>query len=162
MPVEERFWAKVDKRGPDECWPWMAWADKSGYGRMGLGGHNSRGVGAHRIAYELAAGPIPEGLSVLHRCDNRICVNLAHLFLGTHQDNMDDMMSKGRHGQTGCKGERHPGAKLTDAVVLQIKDATGLHREIAKDFGVSRSLVSQIKSGGIWKHVNSAAIWEPS
>src|SRR4051794_32506507 len=102
IPANEvlgRFWSKVSKRGhPKGCWEWTAGVFKSG----GYGQFNMRVAGkrqpyrAHRISYELAHGPIPSDLCVLHECDNRVCVNPAHLFLGTRGDNCDDMHAKGR------------------------------------------------------------------
>lgn len=99
-PVEPRFWPKVDQTGgPDACWPWMACRNRHGYGKVGVGGIS---VTAHRAVWELANGPIPAGLHVLHRCDNPPCVNPAHLFLGTNADNVEDKVRKGR----SCAGER--------------------------------------------------------
>jgi hypothetical protein len=92
-PLELRFWSKVDRRGPEECWPFSRVHDP-GYGQFWL--TPTQPVGAHRMAWELTNGPVPAGAYVLHRCDNRPCCNPGHLFLGTHQDNMDDMVHKGR------------------------------------------------------------------
>jgi len=104
-PLEVRFWPNVDKRGPDECWPWKAGVGGDGYGRVRNG---SKQDSAHRVSWELNNGPIPDGLHVLHKCDNRPCVNPAHLFLGTHQDNMADMVKKERTTRkTHCK-RGHP------------------------------------------------------
>lgn len=82
------FWSRVDVRGPDECWPWMNAKTPNGYGTVYFGG---RMVGAHRVSWELTHGPIPDGLFVLHHCDNPPCCNPAHLFTGTHTDNVRDM-----------------------------------------------------------------------
>jgi hypothetical protein len=107
MTVEERFWAKVDKRsGPDSCWTWTAAKTLRGYGRFMLDGKARL---AHRLAWRLAGGTEAEAL-VCHRCDNPSCVNPAHLFLGDQFDNMRDMTAKGRHPmalKTHCKNG-HP------------------------------------------------------
>jgi hypothetical protein len=97
--VAERFWPKVDRSGgPDACWPWTATVRSDGYGMIDVGG---KMVGAHRVSWEIANGPIPvggdyHGTCVLHRCDNPLCVNPSHLFLGTNDDNTKDRDAKGR------------------------------------------------------------------
>lgn len=92
--LRERFWSKVDRSG--DCWMWTASRNASGYGRFG--GSNSGGSYlAHRMCWELHNGPIPDGLCVLHRCDNPACVNPAHLWLGTRDDNNKDKTAKGRN-----------------------------------------------------------------
>jgi hypothetical protein len=96
-PPEERFWPKVERRGPDECWLWLGAAVPEGYGRFCVSGRPL--IPAHRFAYSLATGtPLDAmiGLEVLHSCDNPPCVNPAHLSLGTRQDNMQDASRKGR------------------------------------------------------------------
>lgn len=93
-PLADRFWARVEKRGPDECWPWTGYRDAKGYGQIALNRRTAEG--AHRVSWALARGEIPDGIHVLHRCDNPPCCNPAHLFLGTHADNMWDMKAKGR------------------------------------------------------------------
>jgi hypothetical protein len=100
-PIEQRFWPKVDKRGPDECWLWKAKRTKGGAG-YGLiySGVGTVMIYAHRVSWELANGcPVPEGLLVCHSCDNPGCVNPAHLWPGTQSENLMDMVAKGRSHQ---------------------------------------------------------------
>lgn len=97
----ERFWQKVDRRGNEQCWIWISVRNSDGYGQFRTGGAFMDK--AHRESWRMANGPIPEGLSVLHRCDNPSCVNPNHLFLGTQQDNIADMLRKGRHVKRGQK-----------------------------------------------------------
>lgn len=148
---EERFWEKVDRRGPDECWLWMAAADKHGYGRIGRGRRDESRILAHRAAYELVVGIIPLGLLVCHACDTPACVNPAHLFIGTYSDNMKDCASKGRC--VSPRGETHRSAKLTDGKALEILLSKGTHRAIASKFGITHSVVGLIKRRKIWKHI---------
>jgi hypothetical protein len=91
--VWDRFWAKIDRRAADECWPWTGARSRQGYGKLRVG---TLTPDAHRLSYEFFYGPIPVGLHVLHTCDNPPCVNPAHLWLGTVADNMQDRNKKGR------------------------------------------------------------------
>lgn len=118
----------------------------NGYGQIHL---NGKTVYAHRVAYELAKGSIPEGMFILHSCDNRKCVNPDHLSVGTFDDNMADMVDKERQAH-GVKNGR---AKLTAEQVREIRSAVGTHTEIAARYGVTRSLVSLIRSGRIWRQI---------
>lgn len=125
---DERFWAYVSKDADDECWEWHGCRVRHAYGRFTYGNKNWM---AHRFSWELANGPIPDGMVVCHRCDNPPCVNPGHLFIGTHADNHADMVAKRRHSW----GTRQPGAKLTPDDARQIRklaDAGMVKSEIAK------------------------------
>lgn len=110
-----RFWSKVEKS--DGCWEWNASIFKlTGYGQFAL--ESTRPINAHRMAWILEHGDIPDGMNVCHHCDNRLCVNPAHLFLGSQQDNMIDMTEKGRH--VGTRGHKWtPAAKLARAEMMK-------------------------------------------
>jgi hypothetical protein len=97
-PLADRFWRSVDRRGPDECWPWKDARDAHGYGAFG---HGSKTLKAHRVSSELTDGPIAEGLAVCHRCDNPPCCNPAHLFRAPQPENVRDMFAKGRGNPGG-------------------------------------------------------------
>ena len=155
-----RYWEKVDVRGDNECWEWKAGKDSHGYGRLKVRGKQT---GAHRLAWELANGPIPKGLEVCHHCDRPGCQNPAHLWLGTHAENMHDMMAKdrrkGRWRGSGSRvygrGEESMHVRLTRRDVCQIRDlyATGKYRQsvLAERFGISRSHVSNLVHGKRWE-----------
>lgn len=152
-----RFWSKVDRRGPDECWLWLAGTFRDGYGCFKLGGRNGRSVGAHRIAYEMSVGPIASGLFVCHRCDVPGCCNPAHLWLGTPSDNIADKVSKGRSHR--LPGELHSMAKLTDLEVIRMRelrsDGWGVRR-LASAFGIGKSQAWRIVRGASWRHLAPA------
>ena len=146
------FWARVDQTG--DCWLWTKCCNSDGYGRVWF---NGRLEYAHAIAWYFSNGIIPVDLCVLHKCDNPPCCNPAHLFLGTHLDNMRDCKDKGR--RTVVLGERNGSAKLTEADVLEIKVLLfkGMTpRAIANKFGISQTHVSDIKLGKRWSHVKDA------
>lgn len=143
-PLKPRFESKF--RVTPGCWNWTASVGNSGYGKIKVGEHYAS---AHRVAHELYVGPVPEGMNVLHRCDNRLCVNPDHLFIGTRVENMADMVAKCRSTQ----GEKHPRARLTEDQVRQIIFDARSHAEIARCFGVGRTQVSRIKSGQRWGHL---------
>lgn len=147
LTEEKRFWEKVDKKGIDDCWEWMGGKNKAGYGRFKV--RKQDHIRAHRISWILVNGPIPEGLSVLHKCDNRSCVNPNHLFLGTQADNMLDMKTKGRN----IFGDKHKNAKLKPEDVYKIRELLNLGTKpklISKLFNISRRNVAKIKLGKAW------------
>jgi hypothetical protein len=143
--------------GPDDCWLWIGRSVVDGYGVIATGGRGvRRTIRAHRYAYELAYGPIPDGLSVLHNCptgDNPACCNARHLWLGTAADNARDMVAKGR----ALHGERAHCAKLTAAQVVQIRQRyrprVVTQYDLAAEYGVTQSLINMIIRGRIWTHL---------
>lgn len=150
----ERFLSLLDRSGgPDACWPFIG-AKSNGYGSLRVDG---RTAFAHRVSYELFVGPIPDGESVLHRCDNRPCCNPIHLFAGTQLANIQDCVAKGRFvPPPRMVGSGHVEAKLTDNDVRAIRalsDQGMFQRDIAARFGVSQTLVSKIVRGVSWRHV---------
>jgi Autographiviridae endonuclease len=147
-PLAERFAKFVHQVGPDECWLWMGSMCHK-YGQVSTGKHG-KAMLAHRAAWIIAHDSIPAGLQVLHRCDNPRCVNIAHLFLGTQRDNMHDMIAKGRDG---FRGERHGAAKLTEAIVREIRTSPDTGRALAKRFGVPFQTISNVRRRKSWKHV---------
>lgn len=148
IPIEKRFWAKVLKASPDECWLWVGAVSATGYGAIGLN-RSTRALSAHRVAWELHNGPIPEGKFILHSCDNRRCVNPAHLRPGSQRENVADMHSRGR--ARSPVGERNIHAKLTWSQARAIRSEAGDRCDIAARYGVSRATVGLIKQGKIWK-----------
>lgn len=138
-----RFWSRVEKR--DRCWLWSGCRVR-GYGHLRVGGVLVR---AHRFAWEVAFGPVPPGHSVCHHCDNPACVNPGHLFLGTHAENMRDMAIKGR--SCPWPGESNPRAKLTADEVAEIRRRPDPRSTLAREFGVSLSLISAIRNRRVWR-----------
>lgn len=147
----------VQKQQPSECWPWTGWCHpRSGYGVLSK--KDRKGLRAHRVAYYLATGidPKAEGQDVLHHCDNPICCNPAHLFIGTHLDNMRDRRSKGRAAST--QGILNGRAKLTAEDVIAIRAAYKPNtrnnvRDLAITFGLSRRSVYEIGRRLKWAHL---------
>jgi hypothetical protein len=137
------------------CIEWTLGRSSTGYG---VCRRNGRTVGAHRAAWEEVHGPIPEGLWVLHRCDNPPCVNVDHLFLGTRLDNVRDMDAKGRGRRPVLPGERNGRARFTEDDVRTMRDryaAGESQTAIARRFNTSQSRVSEIVLGKSWRCVPS-------
>lgn len=132
----------------DKCWEWQRGFEKDGYGHAHIQGKQWK---AHRYAWKLANG-YNSTLNICHKCDNRRCINPNHLFEGTHKDNSQDMVQKGRVQ----RGERHFLSHLTDVDVLEIRAMVGrghTHQSTADQFGVVRETVSQIIQRKTWKHI---------
>lgn len=147
----EKFWLLVDKKSNDECWNWLGGISDNGYGAIDIDGKT---ISTHRFSYSISKGKIPEGLKVLHSCDNRGCVNPNHLFVGTAKDNTQDMISKGRLNPP--IGERCGNAKVTKSQVLEIRELwkSGMkQKNIAPIYGLANAYISTIVNRKVWKHI---------
>jgi len=147
-PLIDRFHQHVKPSNPSDCWPWRGHLNNKGYGQI-YSLEAGREVLAHRAAWELEHGSIPDGLRVLHRCDNPPCCNPSHLFLGTQRDNIHDMVAKQRISH----GTHRPNAKLTDDQVRAIRSTTISGRQLSKQLGVSEMTISRVRSGKTWRHI---------
>lgn len=150
--AEGRFWSKVDKRGVDECWEWLAFVHpKTGYGSFK---YKKEKIGAHQYSYILHNGNYDRSLLVCHTCDNRSCVNPKHLFLGTQKQNIEDAISKGRMPF----GESSAVAVLTNDLVREIRKryaAGGIsHAQLAKEFGLRKENLYYVINRKTWKHID--------
>ena len=143
-----RFWAKVAKG--DECWEWTgSLSAGTGYGAF----YDGRRYSTHRYSWEIHFGPIPRGLCVLHRCDNRRCVRPDHLWIGTKRENSRDMARKGRTAIHNTAGERHGESKLTDESVRAIRASSEPGIVLAARYAVTPSLVSAVRRRKAWRHI---------
>lgn len=151
LPESIRFLKRVDKRGRDECWNWQGSRKANWHGQW----RNASGEIelAHRASWRLFVGYIPDGLSILHRCDNPICTNPAHLFLGTQTDNMMDMWAKKR-GRPGVSiGQKHGMSKLTAEQVTDIRYSGLTGSELAKKHNITQTTVCDIRKRRSWNHI---------
>jgi len=147
--LRDRFEARITRLGADECWPFSG-ARTGNNGYLQIARENGSRVYAHRLAWEFVNGPVPDGLRILHRCDNPVCVNPKHLWLGTQRENVEDSIHKGRFNAFGRQ-------RLDAAKVREIRrlGARGLrHKDIAARFGVKRHTISGILSGQTWQHLD--------
>lgn len=143
--IDERFWSKVEIIPEHPCWEWIGYKNNKGKG-YGKCWFENRKEYAHRASWIIHFGLIPKGLYVCHKCDNKGCVNPNHLFIGTHQDNVTDMVKKDR----SARGERNGLCKLTRSAVLKIRADNRKHKEIAKEYGIHRNHVGGIKRREKW------------
>lgn len=146
----KRFERKLIKKGPDECWPWNGWHNDRGYPMLDVSHPTKRKIRASRYAYTYFTGiPVPKEMNILHKCDNPACLNPAHLFLGTQQDNIADCKAKGRIGFSSILN--------TDQVKIIVERlCKGEHpRTIAPDFGVNHMTIRDIQTGDCWRTVST-------
>lgn len=155
VPAEDRFWYYTDKRGPDDCWQWRGTCYPTGYGRIALGGRAGGLMLAHRYSCTLHHGNAPfDGAHVMHKCDNRLCVNPSHLAWCTPAENIQDAYDKGRKTSPFRLGEKHHRAKLDEEKARFVKANTELgSSHLARLLGCSRTAIDAIKQGRTWKHV---------
>lgn len=157
--LREKLLANCIPEPNSGCWIWTASAEQHGYGHLWLGaGRGQRTTGAHRLSYTLFVGPIPDGLLVMHKCDNPPCINPDHLSVGSLRDNMYDCMAKGRMRRGQFPGEKHYRAKLTDEQVLEIRRTyphgqLGARKVFAEKYGVAPFTIASIVAGETWKHL---------
>lgn len=155
--LQEKFWAYVNKNSPNGCWEWIGMKER-GYGRFDI---KRKHFKAHRVSWELLKGSIPNGLCVLHGCDNPSCVNPEHLFLGTKGDNNRDRAKKGRSAKhhridRRHRGEEGSGHKLSNQDVIEIRALylSGTKQtDIARQWGICQATVSQIIRRATWKNI---------
>jgi len=154
VTLDERFWSRTRREGA--CLIWTGRPKASGYGQIRVAG---RAFYVHRFIYEQRHGPIPAGLNVCHTCDNRMCIEDAHHFLGTQADNVHDCIAKGRRRPSRASrgvGSANPNAKLTEDSVRALRHALGAgetQTSIAARLGVTLAAINAIARGHTWKHV---------
>jgi hypothetical protein len=147
-PVAERFWERVNKTAG--CWLWTGSLGFYGYGQLSAGRNGLTPLRAHRLSWELHNGSIPDGLHVLHHCDNPTCVRPDHLFLGRAADNSLDKVAKGRARGGSMKGERNPSAKLNEQQVDAIRADPRGSVTVGRIYGVAKNTIQNIRSGRSW------------
>lgn len=141
----ERFSKHVMPEPNSGCWLWLGTESAHGYGQIRI---NGKWMLAHRLSHEIHKGSIPEGASVLHHCDNRLCVNPDHIYPGSAADNVRDMVSR----QRNRRGSDHGHAKMTESNAREILASTLSNEELGQRFGVSRTAVYHVRIGKTWKH----------
>lgn len=152
--LEERFWRFVSPLGADECWIWQGQKLANKYGRISVGAKGLNSEGAHRVSWKIHnKQEIPDGMVVMHSCDNPSCVNPHHLSVGTPKQNSDDMIAKGRKKIVIPVGEQNGKSIITAEIARQIRGSSLNHAETARMFGVSAGCVRSVRSFRTWKDV---------
>lgn len=149
----QRFWAKVKQLGDDDCWEWQAGFSQNGYGAFKLG---RKSITSSRMAYALTTNDDPLEFFICHTCDNRKCCNPSHLYKGTVVENSRDMIVRGRWAGGNNTGSKNPISKLVESDIVAIRGyfSAGINnKQIAKIYGVTHQMISKIRRGHFWKHV---------
>jgi HNH endonuclease len=156
VSVKERFMRHVEVVTESGCWIWTSYVNSSGYGLAYFNGHT---VTAHRVSYQMFKGAIPENLCVLHSCDVKCCVNPAHLSLGTHKQNSEQMIKRGRVARgkrlsdVRTHGEAHHHCKITDEIAFFIRYSGLSLPTMVKRYGLSITQLHRIRAGTAWAHL---------
>lgn len=149
--IFERLWEKVDIKSDFECWEYKEYRNQDGYGV--ITGDGDRKLLTHRVAFMSKNGKIPDGMRILHKCDNPPCCNPSHLILGTQADNIKDMHDKGR--AVALNGEKHHKSKLKEQDVITIRKEYGVKDrfQLSKEYGVHHNTIMWIVQRKTWKHL---------
>jgi hypothetical protein len=156
IPIEERLLRRLSPEPNSGCWLWTGTCNHKGYGQIGTSAHGM--ATTHKVAYQYFKGAVPQSMQVLHTCDTPCCCNPEHLWLGTHQDNIDDKMRKGRHRagrSTKSRGTANGNAKLTPDIVRHIRQRELSYTQYAERYDVSKSLVHAIVKRKVWAHLDA-------
>lgn len=155
-PIEERFGRHFNKSESDKCWLWTGSRNKHGYGLISVGAKGAGQLLAHRVAWEIANGLMPDGdWVVMHSCDTPACVNPTHLKLGTQADNMRDMFSKDRANPINRpQGSDHHATELTDDDVRDIRASNLNCVVLGRQYGLHKTSIAKIRSRKTWKHLS--------
>lgn len=153
-PIEIRFWQLVDKKEDHECWLWKRPPSSNGYGRIRVK-ETGKEEGAHRVSWWLHNNKtdIPDGMVVMHSCDNKLCVNPKHLSIGTFKENTHDMIKKGRAKYKTFPGESNANALLTKQDIIFIRNSNLKHTELAKMLNVSSACIADVRKRRSWTHI---------
>jgi hypothetical protein len=150
---EERFWNFVEKKSESECWNWLG-SLRAGYGRISLGSKKDGVVSSHRFSWELHnKKSIPDGMVVMHSCDNPKCVNPNHLNIGSHKDNTQDMIAKGRKVVVAPLGNENGKAIINAEIVKAIRQSNLSHAELGRQFNISSNCVRGVRTGRTGSHI---------
>lgn len=142
--IAERFWARAERGHDNQCWPWLGYVNKNGYGLVRIPGKQ---MPAHRLAWELINGPMPVNLLACHHCDNRTCVNPSHVYAGTYADNAKDAVDRNRTWH--AKGLPHPTQRMTEEQAAYVRSSNKSLRALAKELGFTYGHIGKVRRGEV-------------